>query len=905
MRSLTLTMPAVSLALSFAAVAQDGHIDPAANAHRHSLTFAKHPDTTYALSQASAAFVHANQILRLCDSHANADQDVATAVSFATSGSLGSFGAAGDGLDVVTTQAELDQVLDDTTAFVKVVTLLNVIGGEFGWARTPGSTMTIVSTMNAATEGEVLAHEFGHTRGLSHRDSPGNPIMHTSTLGNNEVNLAETAAYHTGGTPNGPNRQTDLAFVVDDTGSMSEEIAGVRTALLNHLSTYPADTCKAFQLTTFKDNVTTRQPSTDLTAMQSQVSALVATGGDDCPEASAEALNAAGANIKDNGRAFLATDADPHPGQNISTTITALRSRGVRVDVILSGSCSGTEGLGLGSVAAFSRLAQETGGIFAWVPEVNITSSGATRYRNTALNIVQGALEQSVGLVQPPAVPPGVSTVVAITGASTNWQGSTTVQVLGGGVSVSEVAVLSPTSLSCRLTVDGTAALGFRDVITSTDLGGGVIETANGVGSLEIRAPIGVPEIVGVSPPATAVGSTVMLEVSGLGTHFSGATTASFGAGVTIDNLFVLSETSLIVTITIDPLAALGFRDLFLTTGTESVFGDNVLLVRTGGAPLIPVLTSVAPATAPRGATTTIAITGQNTAFVPGSSVVTFSGGDILVLDTTVTGATSLDATVQVTAGAVLGFRDVRVTTGAETAALLSGFLVTEAARPAFDAPTPCDQMVAAMVGVPLSVPISARATNSASAAQVTLTATGLPAGATVTPVLPATGQPVIATLNWTPGAGQVGTFVVTFTATDQFGVGTNCALTIESSGPTDCATLSVTGDGAPGTFLQYQLSGAAARSLAILLIGDTQGAFTVQFGRFGTLGLGLLPPFLVLPHGITDRDGDADWRLRVPNGLATGADLLAQAFTADLLIGGGVALEFCTSNVAMFHVGP
>jgi len=53
----------------------------------------------------------------------------------------------------------------------------------------------------------------------------------------------------------------------------------------------------------------------------------------------------------------------------------------------------------------------------------------------------------------------------------------------------------------------------------------------------------------------------------------------------------------------------------------------------------------------------------------------------------------------------------------------------------------------------------------------VTLNAAGLPAGATMTPLLPTSGNPVSSTFSWTPAAADVGTHVITFTATDNSGL--------------------------------------------------------------------------------------------------------------------------------------
>ncbi len=57
---------------------------------------------------------------------------------------------------------------------------------------------------------------------------------------------------------------------------------------------------------------------------------------------------------------------------------------------------------------------------------------------------------------------------------------------------------------------------------------------------------------------------------------------------------------------------------------------------------------------------------------------------------------------------------------------------------------------------------------------EVTLGVAGLPAGATVTPSLPASGDPVSTDFSWTPTNDQTGTHVVTFTATDEAGLEPN-----------------------------------------------------------------------------------------------------------------------------------
>jgi hypothetical protein len=75
----------------------------------------------------------------------------------------------------------------------------------------------------------------------------------------------------------------------------------------------------------------------------------------------------------------------------------------------------------------------------------------------------------------------------------------------------------------------------------------------------------------------------------------------------------------------------------------------------------------------------------------------------------------------------------------------------------------------------------------------VELNVAGLPLGATMTPPLPTSGNPVSSVFAWTPLPGQEGTHVVTFTATDAGGLQSLCDLTIVvETGPT-CNGLAAT----------------------------------------------------------------------------------------------------------------
>ena len=138
----------------------------------------------------------------------------------------------------------------------------------------------------------------------------------------------------------------DIGLVIDDTGSMGEEIAGVRDALQDFIDEVdmrlgPDDIPPTIQLITFKDDVTSRIISNDLDAVRAAVAALTASGGGDCPEFSAQALQLAAANISNGGTILLATDASSQPGVDMGAVTASLRAKGVTLNTILSGDCSG------------------------------------------------------------------------------------------------------------------------------------------------------------------------------------------------------------------------------------------------------------------------------------------------------------------------------------------------------------------------------------------------------------------------------------------------------------------------------------------------------------------------------------------------------------------------------------
>jgi Quinohemoprotein amine dehydrogenase, alpha subunit domain III len=524
-----------------------------------------------------------------------------------------------------------------------------------------------------------------------------------------------------------------LALVVDVTGSMGPEIGAIKTGLedmITALEVVPGSFPKT-AIVTFDDAATIRTVSRDPDRLRSVIAGLTTHGTPDCPEGSNAAAMTAGRLLGSGGRAILVTDADSHPTGPSRADVDALyTSKGARLSVLLSGSCPpppphraaraaafetlGAPGAGpdqakpvdvLGfenSVRTFSEESLFSGGLFSFQPEIKSGTADATeRYSDTLANVAISAVIPAVAALSPSALPQGTTLDLELTGSNTGFRPGSTVAVAGSGVSVASTQVLSPTRIVVRLAVAADAAMGFRDVTVRTDRGDSSIENAKGIGAVQVVAPPSAPTVLSVTPSTVAVGSTRDVTISGGLTHFDGSSVAGFGAGVTVNSVTADSPTTAVANVTVAPGAAIGFRDVTVQTGAElaneTVPGPFLV---TAAPPAIARLTSASPSSGARGSTLDVVLTGADTAFEAGTSLASVSGTGVQVLSTTVSSPTSAVARLKIAGAAPLGFRDLKVTTGAQDAALLNGFEVKPAA-PVVSKPTPTPTPTAGASGAP------------------------------------------------------------------------------------------------------------------------------------------------------------------------------------------------------------
>ncbi|MES2352787.1 MAG: hypothetical protein V4568_00055 [Pseudomonadota bacterium] len=142
--------------------------------------------------------------------------------------------------------------------------------------------------------------------------------------------------------------------------------------------------------------------------------------------------------------------------------------------------------------------------------------------------------------------------------------------------------------------------------------------------------------------------------------------------------------------------------------------------------------------------------------------------GVLLATGSTVEMTISITSTQPVNLGVCVGMTDQSFTTSTLN---LGGFIV-----PNFDAPTPvCGSTATPDASGKFSFEVVG--SHAPTSSWVSLDATGVPTGATLTPPLPVRGNPVSTRFSWAPPRTQVGRFDVTFTVSDEGATTKDCKI--------------------------------------------------------------------------------------------------------------------------------
>ncbi len=143
-------------------------------------------------TQADAYFAGAVDLLATN----NGGGDVACSIEWSRNDDVEAFDT-GDGL--IASAAELREMMDQE-GNIKVVNALDFCGGVANvrfaaCAETPGEDIVVEDIDDSALAAVVWAHEYGHNKGLRHRNDPGALMHENATIGNSRINAAECTRF--------------------------------------------------------------------------------------------------------------------------------------------------------------------------------------------------------------------------------------------------------------------------------------------------------------------------------------------------------------------------------------------------------------------------------------------------------------------------------------------------------------------------------------------------------------------------------------------------------------------------------------------------------------------------------------------------------------------------------------
>ncbi len=154
----------------------------------------------------------------------------------------------------------------------------------------------------------------------------------------------------------------------------------------------------------------------------------------------------------------------------------------------------------------------------------------------------------------------------------TNFIAGASTVSFGADITVTLVTVNSDTQITAKITIPFGVELGSREVsVTNAAPGGGTAARADGFTVINPR-----PTLISVTPTIGSLSQT--LDVDLAGTNFiAGVSRVSFGDGISVNHITVVSSTQIIANITIAGWASLGAHDVTITNA-DPVFGDPAVL---------------------------------------------------------------------------------------------------------------------------------------------------------------------------------------------------------------------------------------------------------------------------------------------------------------------------------------
>ena len=174
--------------------------DTQTRTHQAALTYANHVALTGSQIMDDSRLDNVLKTARNRMGKADYLGDVSCCATLVRGNAAKTFGAVGDGLDAIDTDAELRSVLYDAAARVKVVRQINYCGSTgtniIGCAWVSGNGMALVRMSDLGSESVLWAHEYGHNIGLNHQSDTKRIMCGTDYGTNNGLDQVECNTYH-------------------------------------------------------------------------------------------------------------------------------------------------------------------------------------------------------------------------------------------------------------------------------------------------------------------------------------------------------------------------------------------------------------------------------------------------------------------------------------------------------------------------------------------------------------------------------------------------------------------------------------------------------------------------------------------------------------------------------------
>lgn len=335
------------------------------------------------------------------------------------------------------------------------------------------------------------------------------------------------------------------------------------------------------------------------------------------------------------------------------------------------------------AVGLFSTASALTNGAFIVRDDINF--GGVVSYEAAIFNTLVSTLGPTVLAADPAELPRGTTITINLTGADTDWRSGSLVSFSNPALEVVDVDVLSSISLNATVSVGSSAVLDFSDVEVRTLLG--EEQVARGRDVVEVVGAFTVPTLLGIEPNTLSLGETRQVTIRGVNTAWTESSTVSLGDGLTVGAVNRLSPALLTAQVSVDADARIGFRQAVVETLGSGIETKNRAVFVGIGAVGLPEIIVLSPSEGLLGEAIDVLVTGANTNFQAGVSTADFgSGVDVLMVD--VIDTENAVVRVSIAPDAVLGFRDVSLTTSSEVAVILDGFFVSGGSTPLNEIPT-------------------------------------------------------------------------------------------------------------------------------------------------------------------------------------------------------------------------